>query len=146
MVSICKVCGSKSNRMTNYKNISRKRALKLFLFKIFNFKEDYLDFIFNGKIILCNDCKYGVMQNPPSEADLKKYYEKKYWDKRLPTVEIKQSKSQNLRSKYQYRFIKLHKTSNEYFNTRGRCWTTFFPILIRKKIKNVKISIDVCRW
>ncbi len=145
MVSICKVCGSKSNRMTNYKNISKKMALKLFLFKIFNFKEDYLDFTFNGKIILCNDCKYGVMQNPPNEADLKKYYEKKYWDKRLPTVEIKQSKSQNLRSNYQYRFIKNYiKPLMNISMLEIGAGPAFSSILIRNKIKNVKISIDVC--
>ena len=145
MIIHCKVCGSDSNRLSDYESISKKRALKLFLFKIFNYKEKYLDSIFNGKILLCNDCKYGVMQNPPSENELKKYYEKKYWVKRLSSFQPKKSEEKNFRSKYQYRFIKNHIKSQSNFSLLEiGAGPAFSSMYIKNKLKHLECNIDVC--
>lgn len=67
----------------------------------------FLESPFGGNLVICKDCGYGVIKNPPSEQLLMKFYKKDYWSNRKSNFESVSVKdySNDLKSEFQIKFV-----------------------------------------
>jgi hypothetical protein len=100
--------------------------------------------IFNGTIIVCESCGYGIMENIPPVEKLKNYYKTSYWNWRsIKPVEISNNEYKNdCRANAQLKFISQYSLINGFQNSLEiGAGPAYASLLLRNINHNIKLHI-----
>lgn len=105
--------------------------------------------IFKGNINLCTNCGHGVMETPPTQNMLQKYYQKLYWSQRSHNVKDATIDSNNYKNEsravHQIEFIMNEVNLPSHINILEiGAAAAYSSLLIRDKFTDSKISIYAC--
>lgn len=94
----CIICGSKEYCRKKYNNHKETFTIKALIKEIAPYFDPIIpksfrklkrissinkkERIFNGNIMICNNCGHGIMEFPPTNSELYAYYKQQYWGKR----------------------------------------------------------------
>ena len=140
----CRICDSKISRRKLYDH-HMANPLAYRIKQILRGKGSSNE-TFTGLIAICSRCGHGTMEEPPTNEQLQKYYEKKYWsDRPKLTEEVKGTKNafkNDLRARTQILFVK------EYINSITKVLEIgagpAFASLALKETFGQSLKLNVC--
>lgn len=158
----CGICGSEVTLRKKYGGHVAASSLKTFIKKSL----PYVDFLiprcipklkrysskrspFKGDVCICSKCGHGVLENPPTEIELQRYYQEEYWSDRSTSVEKAVGENDdsidNPRAIHQIGFALKHINCAEITDVlEVGAGAAYASLLLRHQCKGSTVNLHVC--